>query len=38
MGDVACNLNFHNYFLMEKCDMARDNFLEFLELFFSCER
>jgi hypothetical protein len=35
---VTCYLNFQNYFSLEKGDMARDDFLEFLELFFNGER
>jgi hypothetical protein len=34
-SDVACYLNFKNYFSMEKGDMLCGDFLKFLELFFN---
>jgi hypothetical protein len=32
------DLEFLNYFSMEKCDVRWDDFLQFLELFFNRER
>jgi hypothetical protein len=32
-ADVACYLNFQNYFSMEKDDVICGDFIEFLELF-----
>jgi hypothetical protein len=32
---VTCSLKFQNYFSVEKGDVARDDFLKFLELFFN---
>jgi hypothetical protein len=34
---VICSLNFHNYFSIEKDEVASGDFLEFLEIFFNRE-